>query len=86
MGAPTTIATWGPSWEDKIINPVVRDIVRNVVGNYTAEELPTKRNEIAQKIQAGIEKEVNSLKGQPVVLQSVPIKRDCITTKNQRAN
>ena len=31
-GAPTTIANWGFSWEDKIINPVVRDIVRNVVG------------------------------------------------------
>lgn len=80
-GAPTTIATWGPSWEDKIINPVVRDIVRNVVGNYTAEELPTKRNEIAQKIQAGIETEVNSLEGQPVLLQSVQLREIVLPEK-----
>lgn len=80
-GAPTTIATWGPSWEDKIVNPVVRDIVRNVVGNYTAEELPTKRNEIAQKIQAGIEKDISSLEGQPVLLQSVQLREIVLPEK-----
>lgn len=36
-GAPSTIATWGLSWEEKIVNPVVRDIVRNVVGSVSAE-------------------------------------------------
>ena len=38
--APQTIATWGLSWEEKIINAVVREVVRNVVGRYKAEELP----------------------------------------------
>jgi len=33
--APQTIATWGMSWEDKIINPVVRDVTRSVIGNST---------------------------------------------------
>lgn len=80
-GAPTTIANWGLSWEDKIINPVVRDVVRNVVGNYTAEELPTKRNEIAAKIQEGIEKDINSLKGQPVLLQSVQLREIVLPQK-----
>lgn len=80
-GAPTTIANWGLSWEDKIINPVVRDIVRNVVGVYTAEELPTKRNEIAVKIQDGIQKEVISLEGQPVLLQSVQLREIVLPTK-----
>ena len=80
-GAPNTIANWGLSWEDKIINPVVRDIVRNVVGNYTAEELPTKRNEIAVKIQAGIEKEINGLAGQPVLLQSVQLREIVLPQK-----
>merc|ERR1711879_616966 len=80
-GAPTTIANWGLSWEDKIINPVVRDIVRNVVGVYTAEELPTKRNEIAVKIQDGIQKEVVSLEGQPVILQSVQLREIVLPTK-----
>jgi len=80
-GAPTTIANWGFSWEDKIINPVVRDIVRNVVGVYTAEELPTKRNEIAVKIQRGIEEDINSLEGQPVLLQSVQLREIVLPTK-----
>ncbi len=80
-GAPTTIANWGFSWEDKIINPVVRDIVRNVVGNYTAEELPTKRNEIAVKIQDGIQKDIDSLEGQPVALQSVQLREIVLPTK-----
>merc|ERR1711879_993179 len=53
-GVPLTIATWGPAWEDKIVNPVVRNIVRNVVGGFNAEELPTKRNEIATMIENGI--------------------------------
>jgi regulator of protease activity HflC (stomatin/prohibitin superfamily) len=53
-GAPTTIATWGLSWEDKIVNPVVRNIVRNVVGGFNAETLPMKRNVIATMIEDGI--------------------------------
>ncbi|WP_072679605.1 prohibitin family protein [Arcobacter sp. LA11] len=80
-GAPTTIANWGPSWEDKIINPVVRDIVRNVVGNYTAEELPTKRNEIAVKIQDGIQKDIDALESKPVILQSVQLREIVLPQK-----
>ncbi|PLY07366.1 MAG: hypothetical protein C0625_07085 [Arcobacter sp.] len=80
-GAPTTIANWGPSWEEKIINPVVRDIVRNVVGNYTAEELPTKRNEIAIKIQEGIQKDIDSLADKPVLLQSVQLREIVLPQK-----
>jgi regulator of protease activity HflC (stomatin/prohibitin superfamily) len=80
-GAPNTIANWGLSWEDKIINPVVRDIVRNVVGTYTAEELPTKRNEIAVKIQDGIQTEIDALEGKPVLLQSVQLREIVLPQK-----
>ena len=73
-GAPTTIATWGMSWEDKIVNPVVRNIVRNVVGGFKAEELPMKRNEIAVLIEDGIRKEIESLKGRPVSIESVQLR------------
>ena len=52
--APQTIATWGMAWEDKIVSPVVRDVVRSVVGKYAAEKLPQMRNEIAIKIEDGI--------------------------------
>ena len=72
--APQTIAEWGLNWEEKIINPIVRDVVRNVIGQYKAEELPVKRNEIAIKIQSDIEKEIHKLPGKPVELVSVQLR------------
>jgi regulator of protease activity HflC (stomatin/prohibitin superfamily) len=80
-GAPTTIANWGFSWEDKIINPVVRDIVRNVVGVYTAEDLPTKRNEIAIKIEQGVRDNIDALPGKPVALLSVQLREIVLPPK-----
>lgn len=80
-GAPTTIATWGLSWEDKIVNPVVRNIVRNVVGGYNAEELPTKRNEIAVKIENGIRTQIEALDGKPVSIESVQLREIGLPTK-----
>jgi len=73
-GAPSTIATWGLSWEDKIVNPVVRNIVRNVVGEYNAEQLPTKRNEIAVLIEDGIRKQIEALENRPVSIESVQLR------------
>ena len=72
--APGTIATWGLSWEDKIVNPVVRNIVRNVVGGYNAEELPTKRNEIAVLIEDGIRAQIEALDQKPVSIESVQLR------------
>ncbi len=80
-GAPTTIANWGFSWEDKIINPVVRDIVRNVVGIYTAEDLPTRRNEIAVKIEQGVRDNIDALPGKPVALLSVQLREIVLPPK-----
>lgn len=75
--APRTIATWGLSWEEKIINPVVRDIVRNVIGKFNAEDLPTQRNAIATQIENGIRKNIDALAGKPVAIESVQL-RDII--------
>lgn len=80
-GAPNTIATWGLSWEEKIINPVVRDIVRNEVGKFTAEELPTKRNEIASLIENGIRSNINALPSNPVELLSVQLREIVLPAK-----
>jgi regulator of protease activity HflC (stomatin/prohibitin superfamily) len=80
-GAPTTIATWGLAWEDKIVNPVVRNIVRNVVGGFKAEDLPTKRNEIAVLIEDGIRKEIESLVGKPVSVESVQLREIVLPKK-----
>jgi len=72
--APHTIATWGTGWEDKIINTKVREIVRDVIGKYAAENLPQKRTEIAKEIQNRVRKAVESISGKPVVLDSVELR------------
>jgi len=73
--APRTIETWGSSWEEKIINSKVREVVRDVVGQYTAEQLPEMRNEIASAIQTKVRQSIDSLENQPVVLSSVELER-----------
>lgn len=81
QGAPNTIANWGLSWEDKIVNPVVRNVVRNVVGGFNAETLPTKRNEIAIMIENDIRKEIQSLEGRPVSVESVQLREIVLPEK-----
>ncbi|MEA2049788.1 MAG: prohibitin family protein [Campylobacterota bacterium] len=80
-GAPSTIATWGMSWEDKIVNPVVRNIVRNVVGGFNAEALPMQRNAIATQIENGIRKEIEALEGKPVSIESVQLREIVLPQK-----
>jgi regulator of protease activity HflC (stomatin/prohibitin superfamily) len=72
--AAQTISNWGFSWEDKIIDPVARDIVRNVVGQYEAENLPIMRNAIAQKIEVGIRNTVEGQKNAPAQLESIQLR------------
>ena len=73
-GAPQTVANWGLNWEDKIINPVVRDVVRSVVGGFSAEELPRRRGEISEQIRAELIAEIDSLENQPVQIASVQLR------------
>jgi regulator of protease activity HflC (stomatin/prohibitin superfamily) len=79
--AAQTISNWGFSWEEKIINPVVRDVVRNVVGKYDAESLPQKRNTIADEIEKGVRESVQSLKNSPADLQSVQLREIGLPSK-----
>jgi regulator of protease activity HflC (stomatin/prohibitin superfamily) len=72
--APKTIATWGTAWEDKIVNTKVREIVRDVIGKYTAENLPQKRQEIASEIQKQVRAKIESIPGKPVILDSVELR------------
>ena len=79
--AAQTISNWGFSWEDKIINPVVRDVVRNVVGKYDAESLPQMRNKIAAEIDKAVRESVVGLKNSPADLQSVQLREIGLPTK-----
>ncbi|RAX54398.1 hypothetical protein CCY99_03330 [Helicobacter sp. 16-1353] len=81
LSAPQTIATYGLSWEQKIINPIVRDVVRSVVGQYPAEELPVKRNDIANLISTNIETEIAKFPNHPVSLSSVQL-REIVLPQN----
>lgn len=73
LGVPQTIATWGQNWEERIITPVIREIVRNVVGSFPAEELPTKRNEIATLIDQRFRENIENLENRPVELVSIQL-------------
>ncbi len=79
--APKTIETWGSSWEEKIINSKVREVVRDVVGQYPAERLPEMRNEIASTIQTKVREKVNALDGKPVILSSVELRNIVLPPK-----
>ena len=79
--APATIEKWGSSWEEKIINSKVREVVRDVVGRYTAEQLPEMRNEIAAAIETKVKDSVDSLPNQPVILTSVELRTINLPTK-----
>lgn len=72
--APSAIARLGFNWEDKTINPNARDVVRSVIGNYTAEELPIKRNAIATQIEQGMKDRLELLDGQPINLQAIQLR------------
>ena len=79
--APKTIEEWGSSWEEKIINSKVREVVRDVVGKYTAEKLPEMRNEIATSIQTKVMEKVNALDNKPVIIASVELRNIVLPAK-----
>ena len=58
--AAETLSSWGFNWEEKLVNPIIREVVRDVIGRYPAESIPTKRPEIAAKIEEGIRKEIKN--------------------------
>ncbi|EPA8975780.1 SPFH domain-containing protein [Campylobacter coli] len=81
LQVPQTIATWSLNWENKIIDPVVRDVVRSVVGKYTAEELPTNRNAIATQIEEGIRKTIEAQPNERVELRAVQLREIILPLK-----
>lgn len=79
--AAETIATYGFNWEDKIINPLVRDVVRNIIGRFPAEDLPIKRNQIATLINSKMQEKLDKLQSNPVILESVQLRQIILPNK-----
>lgn len=63
---PATIAEYGRGWEEMLVNPIVRDSVREIIANYPAEEIPTKRAEIGAKIEQLLSTKIEKIKHTPL--------------------
>ncbi len=69
--AKDILVNYGANYFEKLINPNIRDIVRNVAGHYQAEEIAIKRTGIGDEIFANIQ---DKFKGQPFVLSDIQIR------------
>ena len=49
------LAQYGDNYFDKLINPLVRNVVRDVIGNYHAEEIATQRSQIGTAIKTRLQ-------------------------------
>jgi len=72
--ASEMIQEWGWNWEDKLVNPTIRDVVRDVIGEYPAEKLPVKRQEIGVKIEEGIKKAIKTVSKNKVEVIGVQLR------------
>ncbi len=72
--ASETVERWGLDWSEKIINPTVREVVRDVVGSYPAEIIPTKRQEIAVGISDKIKERIKEISEDAVSIVGVQLR------------
>ncbi len=62
---------YGYGYYEKLINPQIRDIIRNVVGQYHAEQIADKRSEISVEIRNQL---ATRLKDSPFILNEVAMR------------
>lgn len=79
--APNTIASWGFAWESKIVDRAVRDVILRVVGQYTAEEIPMKRGEIAGVITKEITNNIHGIPSKPVNIHAIQLREIILPPK-----
>ncbi len=72
--AAEVLSEYGENYEMKLIHPIVRDAVRDVIAQYPAELLPMKRNEIAEKIRHMILSQVEKIRGNPLQVTAVQLR------------
>lgn len=65
------LVKYGQNYFEKLINPIVRDVVRNVTGQYQAEEIAVQRTSIGNEIQRSLRSKFERL---PFTLQAVQIR------------
>ncbi len=67
----TILGKYGVNYFDKVINPNVRDVVRDVIGKYPAEKIASDRSVISGELKARIDKKFEHL---PFVLNEVSLR------------
>ena len=72
--ASETVARWGTEWDIKIINPTVREVVRDVVGNFPAELIPIKRQEIALGIADKVKERIKVISENSIEIVGVQLR------------
>lgn len=70
-----TIREYTTLWDEVIIVPGILEVVGSVIGNYHAEELPSKRDEIANLIATNFQNKINAIRDKPVRLDSVELRK-----------
>lgn len=65
------LRTWGENYFERKLNPIIRDITRDVASGYDAEDIARKRGEIGSAMKAAI---AESFKDIPFILNEVAIR------------
>ncbi|MCU7835212.1 MAG: prohibitin family protein [gamma proteobacterium symbiont of Taylorina sp.] len=65
------LGKYGVNYFDKVINPNIRDVVRDVVGKYPAEKIASDRSVISSELRVRIDKKFETL---PFVLNEVSLR------------
>jgi len=65
------LGKYGVNYFDKVINPNIRDVVRDVIGKYPAEQIAADRTVISGELKSRIDKKFEKL---PFVLNEVSLR------------
>ena len=69
--ASTILGKFGVNYFDKLINPNVRDVVRDVIGKYPAEQIASDRTVISGELKARLDKKFDKM---PFVLNEISLR------------
>lgn len=69
--AREVLSLYGVNYFDKLINPLLRDTIRDVVGTYQAEEIAVNRGKIANELTEKVEQKFSKL---PFTLNGVQLR------------
>ncbi|RDU67527.1 hypothetical protein CQA53_00460 [Helicobacter didelphidarum] len=73
--ASAMIRDYTMQWDENIVVPYIAEAVASTVGNFNAEELPSKRDEVARLIIASFKNKIASIKDQSIQFDSLELRK-----------